>query len=78
VPEVDRNGWIPVRIRLQDYPELKRLAWHIHGVDELTPAEALGIYDRNKRHMNTAALTPAEHELIDGLHLVFGNGSDHV
>ena len=29
VPEADRAGWIPVRIRLQDYPELKRLAWHV-------------------------------------------------
>ncbi len=24
-------GWIPVRVRLRDYPQLKRLAWLIHG-----------------------------------------------
>lgn len=78
MPEVDRAGWIPVRIRLQDYPELKRLAWHIHGVDDLTPAEALGIYERNGHHLDTAVLTPAEHDLIEGLRQVFGSASCHV
>ncbi len=78
VPEGDRIGWIPVRIRLQEYPELKRLAWHIHGVDDLTPVEALGIYDRNWRHLDPTVLTPAEHNLIDGLRQVFGNSYEHV
>jgi hypothetical protein len=26
-----KPGWIPVRVRLRDYPQLKRLAWQIHG-----------------------------------------------
>lgn len=75
---VARTGWIPVRIRLQDYPELKRLAWHIHGVDELTPAEALGIYERNGRHLDATKLTAQERDLIEGLRLVLAKNSSHV
>ncbi len=62
-----KPGWIPVRIRLQDYPQLKRLAWQIHGTDALTPVEALGIYERNRRHLDLDALEPRERELIDAL-----------
>ncbi|MBK1646596.1 XRE family transcriptional regulator [Thiocapsa imhoffii] len=62
-----KPGWIPVRIRLHDYPQLKRLAWQIHGTDALTPVEALGIYERNRRHLDLDALEPRERELIDAL-----------
>lgn len=68
----DRQGWIPARIRLADYPQLRRLAWHIHGVDALTPTEALGIYDRNARHLDEAAMEPAERHLVEALRLAFG------
>jgi transcriptional regulator with XRE-family HTH domain len=67
-----KPGWIPVRIRLQDYPQLKRLAWQIHGTDALTPVEALGIYERNRRHLDLDALEPRERELIDALCRAFG------
>lgn len=73
-----RAGWIPVRIRLQDYPELKRLAWHVQGADELTPVEALGIYERNWRHLDTALLTSKEQDLIDGLRQVLARDAEHV
>ncbi|HYN79453.1 MAG TPA: helix-turn-helix domain-containing protein [Lamprocystis sp. (in: g-proteobacteria)] len=67
-----KPGWIPVRVRLGDYPQLKRLAWQIHGTDELTPREALGIYERNRRHLDLAALEPSERELIDALRRALG------
>lgn len=63
----DRKGWIPARIDLADYPQLRALAWQVHGTDTLTPAEALGIYERNARHVDTHALMPAERDLIDAL-----------
>ena len=44
-PEVSRKGWIPARIRLDDCPQLRELAWHVHGTPELTPREALDIYE---------------------------------
>ena len=64
----DRKGWIPARIALADYPQLRQLAWQVHGTETLTPAEALGIYERNARHLDTLALQPAERDLIDALH----------
>ena len=71
-------GSIPTSIPIKDYPQLKRLAWHVHGVDYLTPKEALGIYERNWRHMDTSVLEPAEQELIEGLRLVFAKDFEHV
>ena len=58
---------LPVRIRLAAYPQLKQLAWQVHGIDELTPAEALGIYERNWRHLDQNAIEPPELRLIDAL-----------
>lgn len=67
--------WIPARVRLADYPQLKQLAWQVHGTDELTPAEALSIYERNARHLDAQALEPAERMLIDALRVALGDGS---
>ncbi|HPO25505.1 MAG TPA: hypothetical protein PK135_12675, partial [Arenimonas sp.] len=67
------EGWIPARIRLEDFPQLKQLAWQVHGVDALTPDEALGIYNRNWRHLNAETLLPKEKALIDALRLGLGN-----
>ena len=68
-PTADRTGWIPARVRLGDYPQLKQLAWHVQGVDELTPAEALSIYERNWRHIDASTLQPHEQQLVDALRL---------
>lgn len=74
----DRQGWIPARVRLADYAQLRQLAWQVHGTDALTPAEALDIYERNARHLDQAALAPAERQLIDALRLAFGRSSGDV
>ena len=58
---------IPSEIKLTEYPQLKQLAWHIQGLDALTPIEAFGIYDRNWRHLDATSLTPLEKSLIDAL-----------
>lgn len=71
----DKAGWLPARVRLADYPALQQLAWQVQGVDELTPREALGIYERNWRHIDEAALLPRERNLIDALRLALG-GAD--
>lgn len=68
-PSIDHLDWIPARVRLSDYPQLKQLAWQVHGVDELTPAEALSIYERNWRHIDAAKLQPHEQQLVDALRL---------
>lgn len=75
---VDREGWIPARVRLAGYPQLARLAWQVQGTEDLTPREAWNIYERNWRHVDTGGLTAHERHLIDALRLAFGNGTDHV
>lgn len=72
VVEPDRPRWPPARIRLADYPGLKQLAWQVHGEQELTPREALGIYERNWRHLDPTALSTGEKDLIDALRLARG------
>jgi len=74
----DREGWIPARIRLMDYPQLKQLAWQVHGAETLSPLEAWDIYERNWRHMDEQALTVPERQLIDSLRLAFGGSDSHV
>ena len=68
-----RTGWLPARIRIADYPWLKELAWQVHGPQELTPREALGIYERNWRHLDPTTLSPAERDLVDALRLAVGS-----
>lgn len=75
-PPADRKGWIPARVRLADYPVLRQLAWHVHGAPELSPREALGVYERNWRHMDPAALSEGERDLIDALRQALGAGQD--
>ena len=64
----------PARIRLADYPQLKRLAWQLHGVTTLSPEEVLGLYERNWRHVDTGALEPAEQALVNALVQHLGGG----
>ncbi len=67
------NVSIPVRVVINDYPQLKSLAWQLHGVDDLSLREALDIYERNWRHLDEEALTAHERNLITALKQVFGN-----
>jgi len=65
---------LPARVRLADYPQLKRLAWQLHGVDEVTPLQALGLYERNWRHVEVDALEPHERALVAALTGQLGEG----
>ncbi len=66
------KDWLPICIRLADYPQLKRLAWQVYGVDELSLTEAFGLYERNWRHLDLAAMDLREQHLVEALHQVFG------
>lgn len=70
----DRAGWIPARVPLADYPQLRALAWQVHGTDTLTPAEALGIYERNARHLDLQAMSADEQALLAALRLALSPG----
>ncbi|MBI2770894.1 MAG: helix-turn-helix domain-containing protein [Burkholderiales bacterium] len=71
-PAAGRKGWLPARVRIADYPKLKELAWQVHGTPELTPREALGIYERNWRHVDPAQLSPEEQDLVEALRQALG------
>ena len=64
-------GKLPIRLSLSDYPQLKELAWHVQGVDELSLIEAHSIYERNKRFLDTENLSASEQELIELLGVAF-------
>jgi len=65
----DRTGWIPARVALADYPQLRALAWQVHGTDTLTPFEALDIYERNARHLDLQGMSADEQALLNALRL---------
>lgn len=71
----DHQQVIPVRIKLADYPQLKLLAWHISGADELTPVEALALYERNQRHIDEEKIDEHERRLIESLRSALQNRS---
>ena len=58
---------VPERVRLAAFPQLKSLAWQLHDVDELSPADALSLYERNWRHIDQARMEPAERALLQAL-----------
>lgn len=68
---MDRSAWVPLHIALAQYPQLKALAWQVHGTDTLTPAEAFDIYERNARHLDMKAMPPHEHDLWHALQAAF-------
>lgn len=65
---------LPERIRLADFAQLKGLAWQLHEVDELSPADALNLYERNWRHIDQARMEPAERALLQALVDRLGGG----
>ncbi len=69
---------IPVQIAFVDYPQLKQLAWQIHGVDVLSPREALSVYERNWRHLDLKAMEPHELNLLTALQQVFSGDAGNV
>ena len=69
-----RKSSLPARILLADYPQLARLAWQLHGVTYLSPKEALGLYERNWRHLDTGALELGERSLVNALVSELGGG----
>lgn len=65
---------LPARISLQDFPQLQALAWQLQGVEDLSPQEALDLYERNWRHVNGLGLSLREIDLIRTLSSTLGGG----
>jgi transcriptional regulator with XRE-family HTH domain len=73
-PTTDNVEGLPERVRLGDFPQLKRLAWQLQDVDDLSPADALNLYERNWRHIDRASMEPAERALLKVLVDHLGGG----
>lgn len=73
-PETARGTSLPAAVRLDDYPALKQLAWQMPGVAELSPSQALDLYERNWRHLDRERLTPGERRLLQVLVDELGGG----
>jgi len=65
---------LPAVIRLDDYPQLRQIAWHAPGLDTVSPETALGLYERNWRHVDTDLMEATERQLLDALIRVVGKG----
>jgi transcriptional regulator with XRE-family HTH domain len=65
---------VPARIALAEYPQLRKLAWQLQGVEALAPREALDLYERNWRHVDKARLTKREAALVKALSAAFSGG----
>ena len=65
-------GRLPVTIRVADFPQLAALAWQLPGRAEVSPREALDIYERNGRFLDPGSLSDEERELIENLKTVLG------
>jgi transcriptional regulator with XRE-family HTH domain len=63
---------IPKKIQLSRYKQLKSLAWQLKGTKELSPKEALDLYERNWRHVDFKAMHPSEQKLLEALLAAFG------
>ena len=65
---------LPQRLRVEEYPQLHKLAWQLQSGQELTPREALQLYERNWRHLDRLQLGLKEIALIRALADTFGAG----
>jgi transcriptional regulator with XRE-family HTH domain len=73
-PSAALQSELPQNIRLADYPQLQSLAWQLPGTQLLTQQEALGLYERNWRHVDTAQMGAQERALVNQLVQVQGKG----
>lgn len=64
-------------LKLDDYPELKLIAWHVN-VPEIDEEDAFAIYERNWRYIDRERLSDCERALIEKLTGQFGRGVMNV
>ena len=64
----------PARIRLADYPQLKKLAWQLHGVATLTPEDALASTSATGATSTPPRSIRAERTLVNALAQHLGGG----
>lgn len=66
------NFELPQKIRIDDYKQLKRLAWQIKKNKTISAKQALDLYERNWRHVDKKAMEPEERRFLEALLAAFG------
>jgi transcriptional regulator with XRE-family HTH domain len=64
IPKEQSEKKLPKKIRIGDYKQLKKIAWQIKDTQELSPQEAIDIYERNWRHIDIKTMDAPEKKLL--------------
>jgi hypothetical protein len=65
-------------LRIEDYPQLKLIAWSGAATGSIDEKDAYALYERNWRFIEPGQLTAGEKALIERLSAKFGHGLLHV
>jgi len=65
-------------LQIDDYPQLKLIAWNRSGSETIAEEDAFALYERNWRFVDRDALTQKEKVLIARLTKKFGQGVMNV
>ncbi len=72
LPAAKARPRLPRVIRVADYAQLRKVAWHLGDGAEVSPEEALNLYERQWRHVDSAAMKTKERTLVRRLLEAFG------
>lgn len=65
-------------VRINDYPQLRFIAWNRPGDQTISEEDAFALYERNWRFVDRKALDDRERDLIEKLTNDVGHGHLHV
>ena len=68
----------PAEVRIEEYPQLKRLIWNRPGAEVLAERDALAIYERHWDLVDVEQMTAHERILLQRLVDKYGQGVLHV
>lgn len=68
----------PAEVHIEDYPQLKQLAWNRPGAKSLTERDALALYERHWDAVDADRMTNHERTLLQRLVDKYGQGILHV
>lgn len=73
-PDENSSAHAVHTVPISRYPQLRAICWQLGPDAALTEQEALSRYEREWRHVDTAALTSAERAFIDHLARTYAAG----
>jgi sulfur relay (sulfurtransferase) DsrC/TusE family protein len=68
----------PAEVRIEEYPQLKRLTWNRPGAEAIAERDALALYERHWELIDGDHLTINERNLVQRLVNKYGHGVLHV